>query len=145
MARPQRLKHLLLLALRVMAVAALVVIAARPMLVRPGLLVMGEGGAKVLILDNSVSMGYRDTQGQRFERAKQAARQIINSLSPSAEILIIPTAPPGDRANDTKLHSSGDRGGSEEPTQAYLGVRRGERRSDNEGIRMKAIWYGEDA
>src|SRR5512135_3420665 len=32
----------------------------------------------------------------------------------------------------------GDRGGSEEPTQAYLGVRRGERRSDNEGIHLKA-------
>jgi hypothetical protein len=101
MARPQRLKHLILLALRVMAVAALVVIAARPLLVRPGLLAMGEGGAKVLILDNSVSMGYRDAQGQRFERAKQAARQIINSLSPgAAEVLIIPTAPTEGRPSD---------------------------------------------
>jgi len=36
------------------------------------------------------------------------------------------------------LHSSGDRDGSEEPTQAYVGVRRGERRSDNEGIHLKA-------
>jgi hypothetical protein len=35
----------------------------------------------------------------------------------------------------------GDRGGSEEPTQAYPGVRRGEGRSDNEGIRLKANWY----
>jgi len=34
------------------------------------------------------------------------------------------------------LYSSGDRGGSEEPTQAYLGVRRGERRSDNDGIHL---------
>jgi hypothetical protein len=41
----------------------------------------------------------------------------------------------------TNLHSSGDRGGSEEPTQAYSEVRRGERRSDNEGIHMKANWY----
>jgi hypothetical protein len=43
--------------------------------------------------------------------------------------------------SNTNLHSRGDRGGSEEPTQAYLGVRRGERRSDNEGIRLKANWY----
>ena len=35
----------------------------------------------------------------------------------------------------------GDRGGSEEPTQAYRAVRRGEQRSDNEGIRLKANWY----
>jgi hypothetical protein len=91
MARPQRLKHLLLLGLRVTAIAALVIMAARPMLVRPGLLAVGEGGTKVLLIDNSVSMGYKDTQGQRYERAKEAARQIINGLSPAAEILIIPT------------------------------------------------------
>src|SRR5208283_698702 len=47
---------------------------------------------------------------------------------------------------DTDLNSSGDRGGSEEPhpqagTRAYLGVRRGERRSDNEGIHLKANWH----
>jgi hypothetical protein len=61
---------------------------------------------------------------------------------------------------NTNLHSCGDRGGSEEPhpqagTRAYLGVRRGERRSDsaseasckeascedNKGIRVKANWY----
>ncbi len=49
---------------------------------------------------------------------------------------------------NTNLHSSVDRGGSEEPiakhpvrTQAYSGVRRGERRNDNEGIRLKVNWY----
>jgi molybdate transport system regulatory protein len=39
------------------------------------------------------------------------------------------------------MHSGGDRGGSEEPTQAYSEVRRGERRSDNEGTRLKANRY----
>jgi hypothetical protein len=147
MAKPQRLKHLLLLGLRVTAIAALVIMAARPMLVRPGLLAVGEQGAKVLLIDNSVSMGYKDAQGQRYERAKEAARQIINGLrGPTSQVLVIPTAPPGGRPNDTKLHSSGDRGGSEEPhpqagTRAYSEVRRGERRSDNEGIHMKANWY----
>src|SRR5271157_3942079 len=42
---------------------------------------------------------------------------------------------------NTDLPSSGDRGGSEEPTQAYSEVRRGERRSDNEGIHLKANRY----
>ena len=49
-------------------------------------------------------------------------------------------------AGNTNLRSKLDRGGSEEPhpqagTRAYSGVRRGERRSDNGGIRMKANWY----
>jgi hypothetical protein len=95
MARPQRLKHLLLLGLRVTAIAALVIMAARPMLVRPGLLVVGEGGAKVLLIDNSASMGYKDAQGQRYERAKAAARQMINGMrGPTGQVLIIPTTAP---------------------------------------------------
>jgi phenylalanyl-tRNA synthetase beta chain len=42
------------------------------------------------------------------------------------------------KADNADSHSEGDRGGSEEPTQAYSEVRRGERRSDNEGIQRKA-------
>ncbi|MGD0233031.1 MAG: hypothetical protein ABSC55_00675 [Syntrophorhabdales bacterium] len=49
--------------------------------------------------------------------------------------------PNGEKYSYTKLHSNADRGGSEEPTQAYSEVRRGERRSDNEGMQMKATWY----
>ena len=97
MARPQRLKHLLLLALRVMAIATLVVMAARPMFVRSGLLAMGGEGAKVLLIDNSVSMGYKDVQGERYERARHAAREVINVLNVprdhTGEVLIMPTAP----------------------------------------------------
>jgi len=151
-ARPQRLKHLLLLALRITAVASLVLMAARPMLVRPGILAVSEEGTRVLILDNSASMGYSDSDGQRYQRAKEAAQAIIKNLQPTSNIFIMPTVIPSQRlgnAPDTKLHSGGDQGGSEEPTQAYSEVRREERRSDsaasckgNEGIRMKAAWYG---
>jgi len=35
----------------------------------------------------------------------------------------------------------GDRGGSEEPTQAYYKYVEERRHSDNEGIRLKANWY----
>jgi len=38
---------------------------------------------------------------------------------------------------DTGLHSKADRGVDKEPTQAYVAVCRGERREDNEGMRMK--------
>lgn len=89
MARPQRLKHILLLVLRVAAVSALVLMAARPSLSRPGLLAFGMQGAKALIFDNSMSMGYTDGDGERFARAKEAASAIIAHLR--GEVLFIPT------------------------------------------------------
>src|SRR5512138_253019 len=56
LARPQRLKHFLLLALRILAVATLVFLVARPILIQPGLLAMSGEGATVILLDNSASM-----------------------------------------------------------------------------------------
>ena len=74
MARPQRLKHLLLLALRVLAVLSLVFLMARPVLTGPGVLTKGREGAKVILLDNSLSMGYREDRGERFDLAKLPER-----------------------------------------------------------------------
>ena len=68
MVRPQRLKHLLLLVLRILAVVSLAFLMARPVLSRQGLLV-GAGGAEAVILDNSLSMGYRDEGGRRCSEA----------------------------------------------------------------------------
>jgi Aerotolerance regulator N-terminal len=90
MARPQRLKHLLLLALRVLAVMSLAFMMARPVLTRPGLLTRGNEEAKILILDNSLSMGFQEENGERYELAKKAAREMIRHLK--GQIMIIPTA-----------------------------------------------------
>ena len=69
-ARPQRLKHLLLLCLRVLAVMSLVFLVARPVLTQQGVLASGIRGAKIIILDNSLSMGYREENGEdRFHIA----------------------------------------------------------------------------
>ncbi len=89
MARPQRLKHLLLLALRVLAVLSLVFMMARPVLTGPGFLAKGSEEAKIIILDNSLSMGYREDGGERFALAKRAAREMIEETR--GKILIIPT------------------------------------------------------
>jgi len=43
--------------------------------------------------------------------------------------------------SDTELHSKAHRGGDEEPTQAYVVVRRGVRRGDNKDGAKKATWY----
>jgi hypothetical protein len=89
-ARPQRLKHLLLLILRVMAVVTLILMAARPILVHPGLLALGETGTKVLVIDNSVSMGYHDAQGERFGRAKKIAMDVARTQK--GQMLLVPMA-----------------------------------------------------
>ena len=67
--RPERLKQLILLALRVLAVLCLALLIARPVWLFPGVFSSGQEGAKVLILDNSMSMGFREDRGERFELA----------------------------------------------------------------------------
>jgi hypothetical protein len=90
MAKPQRLKHLLLLALRVLAVLSLILMMARPVLTGPGFLAKGSEEAKVIILDNSLSMGYREDGGERLALAKKAAREMIEETR--GRILILPTS-----------------------------------------------------
>jgi len=89
-AKPQRLKHFLLLALRILAVAAIVFMMARPVLVRPGMAAFLEEGARVLILDNSLSMGYREDRGQRYEIAKKAVQDALKDFR--GRVVLIPTA-----------------------------------------------------
>ncbi len=91
-AKPQRLKHLLLLALRILAVATIVFMMARPVLVRPGFASLLRRGAKVLILDNSLSMGYREDRGQRYDVAKRAAREALESFG--GQVAVIPMVSP---------------------------------------------------
>jgi hypothetical protein len=89
-AKPQRLKHLLLLALRILAIAAMVLMMARPVLVRPGTASFIEEGARVVILDNSLSMGYREDRGQRYEIAKKAVQETLADFG--GRVVLIPTA-----------------------------------------------------
>src|SRR3972149_3618110 len=91
MARPQRLKHLLLLALRILAVMTLVLMMARPVLTRQSLLATVDSGNKILILDNSLSMGYREERGERYDLAKRAAKEVLEGLR--GQVMLIPTAP----------------------------------------------------
>ncbi len=98
--RPRRLKHIFLLALRILAVLTLVILMARPFLKPENLLAGMEGGAKALILDNSLSMGFREERGERFGLAKKAAEEIIRKGK--GPILIIPTAHEGDQASDLR-------------------------------------------
>jgi len=88
--RPQRLKHLLLLALRILAVLGLAFMMARPVLSRQGLLPAQNEGAKVVILDNSLSMGYREDRGERYAIAKRALKEALQGFK--GQVVILPTS-----------------------------------------------------
>ena len=87
--RPERLKELILLALRTLAVVCLVLLIARPVWLFSGVFSSGQEGAKVLILDNSMSMGFREDRGERFELAKARGRDILKSLN--GRVIVLPT------------------------------------------------------
>ncbi len=88
--RPQRLKHLLLLALRILAVLSLAFMMARPVLSRQSLLPAKNEGAKIVVLDNSLSMGYREDRGERYAIAKKAVKEAIQGFK--GQIMILPTS-----------------------------------------------------
>ena len=90
-AKPQRLKHLLLLILRILAVISIVLMIGRPILMRPGFAALQSSGAKVILLDNSLSMGYRDERGEHYLRAKKAIKETLEGFD--GQVMIIPTVP----------------------------------------------------
>jgi hypothetical protein len=88
-AKPQRLKHLLLLCLRVLAVLGIVFMMARPVLTRVGIAGLRSEGAEVIILDNSLSMGFREQGGERYALVKKAAKEALKDFE--GQVAIIPT------------------------------------------------------
>jgi uncharacterized membrane protein len=81
--RMSRLKELLLLACR-MALCALFALAlAGPMLLpRGGTVFSGQSRSVVLVLDNSASMGLEENGETMLDRAKTAAREVLDGLRP---------------------------------------------------------------
>jgi hypothetical protein len=87
--RPQRLRHIFLLALRILAIMSLVFLMARPVLTEPGLLAHEER-AMAIILDNSLSMAYREERGERYDLAKKAVKEVMEKFN--GQVVILPTA-----------------------------------------------------
>lgn len=85
--RRQRLRHLLLLAMRCLALLLLVIAFARPLFGRRAGAVATDRGARelVILLDQSYSMEY----GDRWERAVDAAQAAVGDLMPDDRATII--------------------------------------------------------
>src|SRR5262249_15219699 len=85
--RRQKLRHLLLLALRCLAIFIVVSAFARPSFQRNTQPTLAAGGARevVVLLDRSYSMGYAD----RWTRAQDDVRRVAASLSPADRATIV--------------------------------------------------------
>lgn len=79
--RRRRIRHWALLMLRLAALALIVFAFARPFLARDDVRAAGASGPRelVVLLDRSYSMGY----GDRWARARAAAREALEGLGPS--------------------------------------------------------------
>jgi len=88
-----RIKQWLLLALRTLAIAALVMSFARPTLEGGLADLVGTGRASVaIVIDNSMSMTLRDAGGSYMEQARSVAAALVGDLDGEDEVFILPTA-----------------------------------------------------
>ncbi|MBI2923551.1 MAG: VWA domain-containing protein [Planctomycetes bacterium] len=81
----QRLRSNLLLLLQLLLLALLVLAIARPALRR----VASPGRVVVLVIDTSASMGARDGERTRLDRAKEAAEKVLGNLRDSDEVMVV--------------------------------------------------------
>ena len=75
----------------------LVFMIARPVLIRQGFAALRSAGAKVVLLDNSLSMGFREERGERYDLAKRAAREALKGFQ--GQVAVIPTVDAQGRQN----------------------------------------------
>ncbi len=88
--RMSRLKELLLLACRMALCGLLAAALARPLFLPKGQsFLVGGGRAVVLVIDNSASMGYAEDGTTMLERAKTAAREVVEGLRPGDDAVSI--------------------------------------------------------
>jgi hypothetical protein len=94
--RKLRLRHLLLLALRVLLIALLCLALARPRVLSEHLnLQTDRPAAVVLVFDTSFSMGYAVGGKSRLDEAKRRAVELLDELPDGSRVALLDTAEPG--------------------------------------------------
>ena len=94
-----KVKEWLLLALRMLAVACLVLAFARPTLTGSLAGVADRARtAHAVVVDNSLSMTLRDGQGAYLAQAKERAAGVLQSVEEGDDVMVWPTAPESERA-----------------------------------------------
>src|SRR4030095_709898 len=102
--RRRRLRDIVLLLMRLAALALIVFAFAPPFFQRDSLAAAAQNGAReaVILVDTSYSMGY----GDRWSRAQSAARDAINALNPGDRASLVFFA----QGADVAVRSAGDKG-----------------------------------
>jgi hypothetical protein len=98
--RRLKLRQLLILLLRTLLIVFLVLAFSRPAL-KGSLASMGGGHATstvVVLLDDSPSMGTRNDRGVLFDQAREAAAQMLSTVSPSDEVFVFRLSDTTDQA-----------------------------------------------
>lgn len=89
--RSAKLENLLLLLLRCLIFALLVLAASRPVVSKKALRLLGGNAQRtvVLIVDRSMSMGYRNGERTRLDVAREQALAVLDSLRPGDEAAVL--------------------------------------------------------
>lgn len=85
----RRLKHLLVLAARILAISALVFAFARPVIPAPGSKVKQGDKAVSVYIDNSYSMQAVGPDGSLLDKAKQTAEELVKQYKPSDKFQLL--------------------------------------------------------
>ena len=95
--RRVRLEQWLLLLLRTLAVAALIVAVARPMLSGSAMSLFERAGraSRVVVVDDSLGMGGRSDGSTAYGRAADAAAALLEQIGPDDEVTVLRTSAPG--------------------------------------------------
>src|SRR4051794_22221399 len=98
--RRLRIEQLLLLALRTLLIVVLILAVSRPVLTQGGGLtgwLGGRGGrvSRLLVIDDSLSMGYRTDRATAFAQAKDVASELIKATGPQDAMTVLLTSAPG--------------------------------------------------
>ncbi|MFZ5476603.1 MAG: VWA domain-containing protein [Myxococcota bacterium] len=95
LARRRRLHDVLLLAIRLCALAALVLAAAQPELRRPRTeATYGGSGRVIVVLDDSLSMDQRDAGEPVFGLARREAAELVRGLPPGVRVAVVTAGSP---------------------------------------------------
>ena len=96
--RKLRLRHFILLAMRMLLIALFALTLFQPSVLSDGLISLSgtQPLATVLVIDTSPSMGYADAEGKtRLEEACRRATELVNQLPPGSRVAIVETGDPG--------------------------------------------------
>jgi hypothetical protein len=109
--RSRRILHirdLLLMALRMLCLAAFGLALAQPRFGSTDAGSPDDPVHAVLLVDNSLSMGYKELDGTLLDKAKAKAKEVIDGLPTGSRISVLPTCGPAGRFSYDAYYSKSD-------------------------------------